>query len=259
MLFNIYLFCFLVGGVFVGLSMLSGAGDVAGADFGADADLDADADADAALGVDADVDADADVGADADVDADFGADAGTAGGGQVQLAHVDFDLEAAGIDGDIDAEADGTDYETRQSSATFNPFLNFKFYTFFMAFFGMTGLLFDGLGLWGSAMGVLGLSLGMGAVAGLSMSYLVHRLKLSEETVGTSEQYIGASADVTIPIEGDTGKVRIKLDGGTVDMRARAFQEDEHFDQDETCFVVDVEDESVARVIGTDEVKKQLM
>ncbi len=249
---EIYLSCLIFGGVFVLLSTLSGAGDIAGGDVDVGGDIDADADADVG------VDADADVGADADLDAEVGgidADAGA-----MEIADVNFDLEAAGLDTEVDAEADGADqsYERPGRDASFNPFLTFKFYTFFLAFFGLTGSIFEWLEVWNTTTGILALSIGMGSFAGLSMAYVIHTLKASEEYVGTNEQYIGASADVTIPFDQDTGEVRIQLEGSIVDMRARAFDEDEHFDEGETCFVMDVEDDGVAHVISAEEVKKQL-
>lgn len=197
----IYIFCMVLGGVFVALSVFGGL-------FDADADLD----------VDMDVDMDADF----DLDAD--ADAG---------AHVDFNAEH-GYDGDIEVSV----------GRRFNPFVSFKFYTFGLAFFGLTGVLFTALNLVESSALVLAVSLATGLGAGLGMAYVLYRLNASAGSQGvTSNDYAGLPAKIMLPVgAGRTGKARMSIKGQIIEMPARAADDDVVFDFGEDCYVLGIED-----------------
>ncbi|MEO1506077.1 MAG: hypothetical protein AAFU84_00390, partial [Cyanobacteria bacterium J06633_23] len=103
---SVYWFCFVIGGVFVAIATLGGAGDT---DFDAEADVDFDADFDA----------------DADIDLDG-----------------DLDLEAA--DADFDAQVDTDLQLLRKVKGAYvfslNILTSFKFWTVGGFFFGLTGL-----------------------------------------------------------------------------------------------------------------------
>ena len=251
---SVYLFSLVVGWILVGLSLLGGLLD-------SDADLEAEADAD--LDFDADADADADF--DGDFDADFDADVDSGGG--LDLSSLDpaaFDLEGAGLDVS-DLEHDGLtgthagDLEVHDQRR-FNPLFSFKFYTFFLAFFGLTGMLFSWLELWSTPVGVAAASVGMGLAAGLGMTYAMH-LANSGNTRGiVGSDYLGASGTVVLPIEpGQAGKIRVTIQGRTFDMRARlADDEETDLGIDDHCFVLGVED-GVAEVVDVATVEQQLM
>ena len=122
-------------------------------------DLDADADADVDLDVDADADADLDL--DADADGEFDKDVG---------GHGDF-------------------------SGFLFMFLSLRFWTFFLAFFGLTGLVLDGLSLVSSEWLGFGLALGMGFGTG-ALAMRVIRM-LGSATSGSavrSTHYSGKTA-----------------------------------------------------------------
>lgn len=216
-----YVFCLIVGGAFVGLSVFGGLGD---------ADVEADMDAD--FDVDADMDADFDVDADMDVDADG-----------------DFDLDVDdGYDKDIEVAV----------GRRFNPFTSFKFYTFALAFFGLTGVVFTLLNLWASTIGVFVLSLGTGLFAGLGVAYALHLVNQSEGSEGiTDRDYVGASAEVVLPVRsGKRGKVKMHLKGRTIEMLAESPDDEVVLDLNEECFVLGVED-GVAKVVHPSALEKR--
>lgn len=209
----IYLGTFIFGGVFVLLSVMAGLGD-------ADVDLDLDVDAD----VDFDVDADADFDVDADADVD--------------------------VDADVDADADQElDIETRVGKK-YRPWFSFKFYTFATCFFGLTGLLMSVIGMGESLLGI-GLSAAMGLFAGLGVSYMLHVAGSEAAAVRTTTErdFLGAQAKVLLPIEkGERGRIRVNIQGRTVDMRAETEEEGVVLNMNDECFVLDIEDD-VAKVI----------
>lgn len=202
-----YIFCMVFGGVFVALSVFGGL-------FEADADLDADVDID----VEIDVDMDADL--DLDGDAEVG-------------AHVDFNPEQ-GYDSDIEVSV----------GRRFNPFVSFKFYTFGLAFFGLTGVLFTLLNLMESSGAILALSLGTGLLAGLGMAYLLFRINASSGSQGiTASDYAGLPAKIMLPVRaGRVGKARIEIKGQIIEMPARSADDEVVFDFGEDCFVLGIED-----------------
>src|SRR5690606_8723201 len=101
-------------------------------------------------------------------------------------------------------------------------FLSLRFWMFFLAFFGLTGLLLDGLDLVESPLGALIAAIGMGLVTGQGTVLVFRRLASSEtSTAASSADYIGRSGRVMVGFgAGDLGKVRLTLKGTTVDVLA---------------------------------------
>jgi hypothetical protein len=215
-IFLTYVFCLIVGGAFVGLSVFGGL-------FDADAD------------VDADMDADFDV--DADMDADF---------------DVDHDLDLD-VDGD---HAYDSEIEVNVSRR-FNPLTSFKFYTFALAFFGLTGVVFSMLGLWANPTGVFALSLVMGLVSGLGVAFALHRVNVGSGGGGVTERdYVGASGKIVLPLRsGKRGKIKMRIKGRTIEMLAESADDDIVLDLDEDCFVLGVED-GIAKVVHPSALEK---
>lgn len=212
-LFLTYIFCLVLGGTFVGLSVFGGAlgGDV-------DADLDAEIDVD----MDLDVDADADFDLDADAQAGLGEGIAIDAGG---LEEYDREIEVS-------------------VGRCFNPLVSFKFYTFLLTFFGLTGVIFTGLKLWSSELGVFALSLTMGLLAGLGIAYTMFRVNDSSGSEGiTAQDYVGISAQVMLPLSHEqVGKVRLHIKGRFIEMPARAADDEVVFDFNQDCFVLGIED-----------------
>lgn len=197
MFLGLYAFSLIVGGVFVLLSVFSGAGD---ADAGADMDH-------------------------------------------------EFELDAD-HDCDMHFDGDGAGHDIETFGRRYNPFKSFKFYTFSMAFFGLTGVIFTLFKLLGNPLATFGLSGVMGLSAGLAVSYILHIANQSEGGKGIGENdYQGAIGRVILPIqEGQRGKIRMQIKGRTVDILAVGEDGDVVLDFNSECIVLGIED-GVARVI----------
>ncbi len=206
-LFLTYVFCLIVGGAFVGLSVLGGL-------FDADGDFDH------------------------DLDSHFG--------GHLDM-HGHLDLDGDGHV-DLDLDHDG-DIEVR-IAPRYSPLTSFKFYTFALAFFGLTGVLFTVMGLWANATGVLVLSIVMGLIAGLAVSYALHKANATSSSDAITERdYVGVTGQVVLPVRaGKRGKVKMHLKGRTIEMFAESADDEVVLDFDEECFVLGVED-GVAKVV----------
>lgn len=199
MLIYTYLFSVIVGGVLLGASVLLGGHD------------------------------DADLG-----DADLG-DGGDLGHGSI--GDADFDADG---DGEFGKGEFGKDLALDGFGADFFlwTFRSVRFWTFFLAFFGMTGLSLDGLGLMGP-MAALAAAIGMGSASGLGASAAIR--VLAADTSGraaSSRDYIGKTVRVVVPVEGEeVGKVRLRLKGQTVDVLATTDEGDSFASQEEAIII----------------------
>lgn len=223
---TLYFASLIFGGFFVALSLVAGFGD-------SDADVDADVDADLDADFDADIDFDADFDVDADVDADF---------------DLDADADADGSVGDIEVVG----------QKRFRPWLSFRFYTFSLCFFGLSGVLLRFLAEMGEPITAL-LSSGVGLFAGLFVAFLMHWINRGSVAARVSgeREFLGASAQVLLPVKpGKPGQVRVRLGERTVKMRAETDEEDVVLDTNDECFVLGMED-GVVKVIDAEAIKKK--
>ncbi len=177
-------------------------------------------------GHDADVDAELDADFDADLDAD----------GEAHLGdHLAHGAPVAGAGADL----------------VLWRFRSLRFWTFFLAFFGLSGTLLEGLGLVESPLFTLAAALGMGGLAGFGSTEVVRRL--SADTSGAapeSQDYVGKSARVVVPVKpGGVGKVRIQLKGTTVDVLAETLEGE--FAAREEALIVEM-DGTKARIARVD-------
>ena len=101
-------------------------------------------------------------------------------------------------------------------------FLSMRFWTFFLAFFGLTGVVLDGLGLVGSSAVSGVLSVGMGLGAGLGAVWLMRRIRADDSnSAAMSKDYVGKSGRVLVGFgPGQTGKVRVEVRGSSIDLLA---------------------------------------
>jgi membrane protein implicated in regulation of membrane protease activity len=106
-------------------------------------------------------------------------------------------------------------------------FRSIRFWTFFLAFFGMTGLVLDGLGLVGSSVVAAILATGMGAASGFVAAGLMRWLGRDESGhIASSSDYVGKTVRVLLPVGRDrVGKVRLELRGASVDVLATTDEE----------------------------------
>ncbi len=181
-----YLAAFAFGSVLIGASIVLG-----GKDFDADKDID--------LDLDADADADADIDADADADADADGD-----------AEVDKDL--ALVKGDVGHAAD---------ALIFNPFLSFRYWTFFLASFGGVGAALTAIGALGT-IAVAGVAVPTGFFIGYGAAAVFRKLKKNTvRTLTDSRRLTGELADVVIALAPErTGKIRLRMGGTDVELLA---------------------------------------
>jgi membrane protein implicated in regulation of membrane protease activity len=162
--------------------------------------------------------------------------------------HDDADIDAGGdVDADVDADADadgGLDKDVEigghgDFSGFLYSFLSLRFWTFFLAFFGLTGVTLELLDLVGNDWVTLALALGMGLGTGAGAMAILR--KLGAETSGhavSSSDYIGKTARVVVPFDGTgVGKVRVDLKGSSIDLLATGVEVDQYEGREEVLIV----------------------
>lgn len=140
-------------------------------------------------------------------------------GGHGHEAEADFDHDHD-VSGDHDH--DHGHHGPDMAGALWMPILSLRFWTFFCAFFGLTGTLLDGLGL-APLYAALGVSVGMGFLCGYTTSALIRALKTKQVDSGIDPErdYVGKSGDVLQDVApGDPGLVRLHVKGVLVDVEA---------------------------------------
>lgn len=172
-------------------------------------------------------------------------------------ADVDVDV-AVDVAVDVDGDVGGVDKEFETGlGKRFRPWLSFKFYTFALAFLGLTGTVLTLLGLWDSVMGVLGVSALVGMISGLGVSYMLHLADRSEggRAVG-DDDFVGIQGRVILPLrEGQRGKVRVRYHGRTMDLLAEVEDDAVVLDLNDECYVMSV-DKGVAKVVDASAVER---
>jgi hypothetical protein len=131
-------------------------------------------------------------------------------------AHVD-----AHVDHDLDAHAEAGHDAHGDLGGFFGIFASMRFWTFFAAFFGLTGVVLDGFDLTAELV-ALGLSVGVGFVTGWLAVTLISRLSANDTGIAAGVgDYVGKSGELLIgAAPGRLGKIRIELKGTTVDVLA---------------------------------------
>jgi membrane protein implicated in regulation of membrane protease activity len=139
-------------------------------------------------------------------------------------ADADFDADLE-VEFDADVEVDGSVVASAGSGvadAVLSIF-SFRALVFLFAFFGVTGLILQGLGL--HAIPTLLLAVGMGLFAGYLHSRLYAYLRRSSTGALTTDSDLrGSRAKVVVPIAGDQkGRIEVDVDGQPVYVTARGF------------------------------------
>ena len=180
-------------------------------------------------------------------------------GGILLLASIFLgDKDGGGHDGDADADAgpsQGIDHGVVDSHGSvaglFTAFLSLRFWMFFLAFFGLTGLTLDGLDLIESSPVALVISLAMGLVTGQVTVAVFRSLSASEtSTAASAHDYVGKSGRVLVSFgPGSLGKLRLTLKGTTVDVLATS-DDERPFTSGDEAMVIQMNDTTamVARV-----------
>jgi hypothetical protein len=126
-----------------------------------------------------------------------------------------------------------------------------RFWTFFLAFFGLTGVLLDGLGIVDSGFLTAVFALGMGSIAGTGATWLIRFLSVDQTGAAPeSQDYIGKSVRVIVPVSSvGTGRVRLQLKGSTVDVLATT--DEEPFGSNDEAIIIEM-DGTKARIARVD-------
>lgn len=163
-------------------------------------------------------------------------------------ADVHAEVEAHGVDAGKDLElGGGADFLLWSVTSV-------RFWTFFLAFFGLTGLVFDGFSLVPHEAITAMLAVSMGSAAGFGISYAMRVLGADQSgRVAEAEDYVGKSARVLVaPTPGGVGKVRIDIGGNLVDVLATT-DEDNVGNQDQVMIIeMDGTTARVAKVLAAE-------
>ncbi len=178
-----------------------------------------------------------DMDADADVHADFDAD-----------VHADFDADVhADLDGDVHAEvSSGVDFVL-----AWLPFASLRFWTFFGAFFGLTGVVMT-VGKFVGKGTALGLSIGVGYICGFGITTVLRKLMANDVNSSLSPKDLtGVVGEVVLPIRrGETGKIRLQLKGRVIELLAETDEETE-LSRGQRCMIYEMTDDGAAMVART--------
>jgi len=161
----------------------------------------------------------------------------------------DSDASAAG---DVHAQAEtggshGIDHGVLASPGSlagmFTAFLSMRFWMFFLAFFGLTGLVLDGLDLVPNSGVALAISLVMGLAIGQATAAVFRYLAANETSTAASvSDYVGKSGRVLVGFgAGSLGKLRLTLKGTTVDVLTST-DEERAFVAGEEALVIQMND-----------------
>jgi hypothetical protein len=120
---------------------------------------------------------------------------------------------------DLDGHADGDHDAHGDLGGLFGVLASMRFWTFFAAFFGLTGVVLDGFDLTAELV-ALGLSISVGFVTGFVAVTVIRRLSATDTGVAAGvADYVGKSGELLIGVGPDRiGKIRIELKGTTVDV-----------------------------------------
>lgn len=152
--------------------------------------------------------------------------------------HADHDVE---VSADADAhEATPAAASDAQGIESFMlRLLSVRFWTFFCAFFGLTGVILDGFGVVPHTLLAALLSVGMGLFAGLFASWIVRVMtaESSNSAVGAAD-YIGKTGRLLVGFgPGGLGKVRLEIKGASIDLLCSAVDDGQYDTRDEVLVV----------------------
>jgi membrane protein implicated in regulation of membrane protease activity len=117
--------------------------------------------------------------------------------------------------------------------------LSARFWTFFAAFFGITGLVLDGFGVVSSPIVAALCATGMGLFAGFFASWLVRLMTAeSSNSAVSSTDYVGKTGRLLVGFgPGATGKIRLEVKGSTIDLLCTAMDDATYETRDEVIVV----------------------
>ncbi len=143
-----------------------------------------------------------------------------------------------GVETHADAP-DGHDATDAGVESILVAFLSLRFWTFFLAFFGLTGVVLDGFGLISSTTVAAVVSIGMGLGAGYGSVWLMRVLRADDSNSAVAAaEYVGRSARVLVAFgPGQVGKIRLEVKGSTIDLLAVGIEDKSFAVKDEVLVV----------------------
>lgn len=158
----------------------------------------------------------------------------------------DVDLDAGEVDHDLHAHIDAEGIDVIVGA-----FRSLRFWTFFLTFFGLTGVALKGLHLVDSTLLTTLIGVMMGALAGYGALFAFRLLDRKEtNSVAGSDDFVGKTGRMLVGVTpGSFGKIRVQAKGTTVDLLAKS--EDETIGVDEEAIVIEM-DGTHARVARVD-------
>jgi hypothetical protein len=134
-------------------------------------------------------------------------------------------------------------------------FMSIRFWTFTLAFFGLTGVVFEEMQLLKDGRAILGLSSVLGGGIGFAAATLVRYLRAhSVSSVPTEIGYVGLTGEVLLDVTPEEpGRIRISARGSLIDLPAKT--QGPALKKGASALVVDMTD-GVARVAAPSEEKR---
>lgn len=179
------------------------------------------------------------------------------GGGEMDAEIDAIDLDAGDVD--VDTAAPSVDHPFLGESGSHSvgkdfgwlPFLSLRFWTYFLAAFGLTGLV---LSIFTGAVEPMRLilSLANGLFIGALGFYIFRTLSNMQGEGNISRSMAGVEGTVTVASrDGNPGKVRVSVDGDTIDVLALSNTQSD-LNRGEKVVIVDAESK-VVKVLRPDE------
>jgi membrane protein implicated in regulation of membrane protease activity len=143
-------------------------------------------------------------------------------GGGLLLISLLFGGEAGGADAPGGGGLEGLEAGDGGSLGSALPLASLFFWTFFLAFFGLAGVLLSLLTREAGTLLIGGLSTGTGLIAGLLAARVLRSLGRAEVDSGVRlDDMVGRLGRVVVPVGREQpGKVRVELKGRTIDLLA---------------------------------------
>ncbi len=163
---------------------------------------------------------------------------GSEGGADDGLADADMEVEHGS---DAHPVADGHDASGGFESFLV-AFLSMRFWTFSLAFFGLTGVVLNGFGLVTSTFVSAVIATAMGVCSGMGAVWIMRRVRADDSnSAAHAQDFVGKTGRVMVGFgPGQTGKVRVEVRGSTIDVLAVPIDETT-FGTKEEVIIVEME------------------
>lgn len=135
-------------------------------------------------------------------------------------AATDLELGEASVDAGESLDIQDNQLDLSGADSVLWPLRTMRFWTFFAAFCGLTGITLEILGLPTQLAAAIAIAIGTGT--GGFASWTLRKLgQIQSGQASDGNDYIGKQAQVLVPVRpGRTGKIRVQVRGQTLDMLA---------------------------------------